>query len=100
MTHFGNAIARILLNHPRGHAQRIADKIGMSRSTISKLQNGPIMHLSPKRLKKLVDALSENEYERAELIAAHMKDESCGYVPGMIEVRIKSGKQSGNGKNE
>lgn len=100
MTHLGDILTEIFSGEDHGFAASIAKRCGLSPSTMSKLSSGRMTHLHPKHVLKIADAITDDPYERAEIIAAHMKDESCGYSPGMIEIKIRSGNPSGKPKSK
>lgn len=85
MTHLGNVINRLFLEHGIS-AKKIADQAGIQTSDMSRLRSGKRRYISQENLAALAMALGRNTKERAELIAAHMKDESCGYYPDFIQV--------------
>lgn len=95
MTHLGNAISRLMITYPKHTAADIAKKAGFHRSYLSRLQSGQV-GISPKALVKLANAITRDGRERAELVAAHMKDESCGFYPDLIQITIH-GKLPGSG---
>jgi transcriptional regulator with XRE-family HTH domain len=97
MTHLGKAINRLMLERPKLSAAEIARKTRVSPAYICRLRSGQRSGVSTEVLARLAKILTDSETERAELIAAHMKDESCGYYPRLIEIRIKSGNTFGNG---
>lgn len=100
MTHLSIAINRLMLERPKLSAAEVAKKTKVSTAYISRLRSGERKGVSTEVLTRLAVALTNSTTERAELIAAHMKDESCGYWPKLIEVKILSGKQSGKRKNQ
>lgn len=87
MTHLGNTISRLMLANPKLTGKVIADKAGIDPSFLSRLQKGKI-GISQESLAKLALAISSHQADRAELIAAHMKDQSCGFYPDLIQVSI------------
>jgi transcriptional regulator with XRE-family HTH domain len=100
MSHLGNAINRLMLERPQLTAAEVARKTRVSTAYISRLRTGERKGISPEVLTRLAAALADTRAERAELIAAHMKDESCGYYPEFIAIRILSGNKRGNKSNQ
>ncbi len=99
MTHLGLAINRLMLERPNLTAVEVAKKTGVSTAYISRLRSGERSGVTAQVLSRLATALTNSSHERAELIAAHLKDESCGYYPNLIQIQIRNGKPSGNRKN-
>lgn len=92
MTHLGTIIRRILSERPKVTAAAIAEQAGVDRSYVSRIMHGRT-GVSREVMAQIALALGGNTAERAEIIAAHMKDESCGYYPEFIKV-ITSGKSN------
>lgn len=88
MTHLSNAINRLMLERDLV-ASDVAKKAGIDKSYFSLLRAGKVSGMSGPLLKSLASALARTPIKRAELIAAHMKDESFGYFPSRIQVEVK-----------
>lgn len=84
MTHLGIAISRLLFENKQ-LSTNVAKKAGIDPSYLSRLQKGQV-GVSPETLLRIAKALGKTSIERAEIIAAHMKDESCGLCPGQIQI--------------
>lgn len=91
MTHLARALKRLM---PYRGSAEIARRIGISNSHLTLLRQGK-RGVSKDVLRDLAKSVCSSESDRAELIAAHLKDESCGYWPSKIEIAILSGKRSG-----
>ena len=96
MIHFSKAINSIISRHHFGFAAEVANRAGISKAYITRLRHGDKKGITPKTLSKIVKAITSSDRERAELVAAHLKDESCGYFPDFIEIKIKRGNKNGN----
>lgn len=88
MTHLSNAINRLMLERDL-IASDVARKAGIDKSYLSLLRSGKHGGMSGILLKRLAGVLARNPKEEAELIAAHMKDESFGYYPKHVQVEVK-----------
>jgi len=91
MTHLGTAISRLLLQNKR-LAKDVALKADIDPSYLSRVQRGQV-GISVSNLASLALAISDRQSDRAELIAAHMKDQSCGFWPDLIQIST-NGKRS------
>lgn len=88
MTHIANAINRLMLKQPGMTAKWISARTGIDQSYISMLRSGKRDYISKENLASLALAIGRNTEERAEIIAAHLKDESCGFYPDLIQIKI------------
>lgn len=100
MNHFRKAMNQIIESKPFGFSMEVARKIDVDPGYITRLKQGTRKGMSPEVRMKLICALTDSFEERAELIVAHLKDQSCGYYPGMIEIKVRSGKRSGKAKKQ
>lgn len=97
MTHLARAINHFMARNPDISAAETARRSDIDPSHLCLLRQGR-RGLSPKVLKQLASVICKTHREKCELIAAHMRDESCGYTPQFIEIKILSGKPSGKRK--
>jgi hypothetical protein len=88
MTHFGKVLKRLMREHQikGAHVARITSLDG---GYISRLAHGQQSGASQKAVRAILRAVAKSDRDRAELIAAHMKDESCGYYPKFISVVVR-----------
>jgi len=91
MTHLGTAISRLLLQN-KLLAKDVARKAGIDPSYLSRVQRGQV-GISVSILASLALAISDHQSDRAELVASHMKDQSCGFWPDLIQIST-NGKRS------
>jgi len=87
MTHLGNIISHLLLERSEINASAVAAKAGIDRSFLSRIIKGQAS-ASKEVISKIALALGRNNSERSEIVAAYLKDKSCGYYPGAIQISV------------
>jgi predicted glycosyltransferase len=83
MTHLANAINLLISGKSAGNISKAA---GIDPARLSRLRRGKTDFITQEDLSGLALAIGKNTSERAELIAAHLKDQSCGYYPDIIQI--------------
>lgn len=94
MSHLANTVSRLMLER-KLRAVYLAREVGVDPSLISRLRSHKAERISLDNLASLALALGRDKQERAEIIAAHLKDESCGFYPDFVNISI-GGKDSAN----
>lgn len=88
MTQLANIINRLLTDRDMT-AQELSDKAGIGATWLSKIRSGRLTYVSQEHLAAIALALGRNHSEKIKIIAAHLRDESCGFAPDMIEIRAR-----------
>jgi hypothetical protein len=97
MTHLARAINHFMSRNPELSAAEVAKRSRIDPSHLCLLRQGR-RGISSKVLKRLASVLCKTRREKCELIAAHLRDESCGYCPQFLEIKIRNGNTLGNAK--
>lgn len=93
--HFGSTLGRLMeLNGITG--AQIRKDTAIAEATISVWKNGRQLYIEPSDMQKLARVVAKNDEEKAQLIAAWIKDfkERCGEGSELIAIDIKRGKEA------
>lgn len=85
MSYFGTTL-KSLIQRNKTNARRLSIASGVGTSIISRLINGEQLRAKKEDLEKLTKAISEDPDERAELIAARLKDEIGGFGNQLVDI--------------
>ena len=87
MSYFGDKLKALMeLNSVNG--MDIQRSTGINSSQVSRWHSGEQKMVSPEDMAHLCRAVARNKHERAELIAAHLRDECFGPGAEMIQISI------------
>jgi len=82
MSEFGNKIKAFL--DPKLSMVAASEQIGVDRCTLIRLASGTKTSCSPKTLEKIVFGLTRNPGERAEILAAYLRDNLTGPMEKLV----------------
>jgi transcriptional regulator with XRE-family HTH domain len=88
MTHLAREINRLMKQRSDLSALEIATRAKIDPSYLWMIRTKK-RSASKDVIKTLAKLLCKTKHERAKLIAAHMMDESLGYCPRLIEIKIR-----------
>lgn len=93
MSQLGNIINRLLIER-RLTASELCERSGVQKATLSRLRSGKRDSLAKDDLSNLARALGRNKTERAEIIAAHLRDESCDCESIQIQINGRATRET------
>ena len=95
MTHLARELQRLCgLHQPPLRQIDICRKTGLSRTVVNLVMTGKQKFNSDETFAKLVAFVGRNQLERADLVAARMKDMCVTDGGELIEILIKKGKKA------